>query len=89
MINPLLEGIDPGRRPLLFCLEVLPVAPPRDGSVQMGLTAGSAIGAHFAKLRRPAPPGVSYYLNGGAFRQGRKLDGANVARRASLKSKVR
>src|ERR1700732_3241961 len=32
MINPLLEGFDPARRPLLFYVEFWPVAPLRDGS---------------------------------------------------------
>ena len=32
MINLLLEGIDPARRPLLFSWEFWPVAPSRDGS---------------------------------------------------------
>jgi len=56
MIKLLLEGFDPGRRPLLFYVEFWPVAPVRDGPgsiVQIWQCAsGSAICAHFANRRK-------------------------------------
>src|SRR5260370_42225475 len=58
MINPLLEGFDPARRPLLFSCGILACCAFKR---RVGLdcpnltTSGSAICAHFAKLAETAP----------------------------------
>ncbi len=58
MINPLLEGVDPARRPLLFLCGILACCASKR---RVGLncpnlaTSESAISAHFAKLAETAP----------------------------------
>src|SRR5713101_3290858 len=58
MINPLLEGVDPARRPLLFSCGILACCALKR---RVGLncpnlaTSGSAICAHFAKYAETAP----------------------------------
>src|SRR5258705_8445934 len=68
MINPLLEGFDPPRRPLLFSCGILACCAPKRW---VGLncpnlaTSGSAISAHFAKLAetrlRQSPSAIAGY----------------------------